>query len=347
VGKRTRRRNSFGISPVYGRNRQSDELFWRKSGTLHDMPDEPRIRIDAKTFQEPVWKLAETMAQKVRREGAAYLRGPEHIADDIFVMMRQAIATYNLLFYLNADDRRDNDPYWNNSYGVVSAPLVRSMIDCLYNITAILQDPETKGPAYRKAGLKKRLGDIEEDRATYDGKANWDEYNAVQLSALDVLIRGSGYTEQEIRAAKSWPTLGMYLQGNPASFTPHQRFIKTFTHLQWRQYSALAHCGYEGYIGELTPGAYLMIDCLPHDIRPKVNAQYVDFLTRHTGRAATVLLCISTEIQGYFSFDGANINNRIREMWGALTNLFEAKELYDEHYSAIMKAKGIEAGSSK
>lgn len=306
------------------------------------MADDPRIRIDAKTFQEPVWKLAETMAQKVKREGPPHLRAPGHVADDIFVMMRQAIATYNLLFYLNADERRDNDPYWNNSYGVVSAPLVRSMIDCLYNITAILQDPSEKGPAYRKAGLKKRLTDIEEDRATYAGRANWDEYNALQLSALDGLIRGSGYTEPEIRTAKSWPTLGMYLQGKAEGYTPHQRFLKTFTHLQWRQYSALAHCGYEGYIGELTPGVYLVMDALPHDIRPKMDGHYVDFLTRHTGRAATVLLCISTEIQAHFRFDGANINNRIREMWSALMNLFEAKELYDEHYSALMRAKGIE-----
>src|ERR1700733_2385760 len=30
-----------------------------------------KVRIDAKTFQEPIWRLTETMAQKVKREGPA------------------------------------------------------------------------------------------------------------------------------------------------------------------------------------------------------------------------------------------------------------------------------------
>lgn len=196
----------------------------------------PRVRIDAKTFQVPIATLAETMAQKVRREGPQHLRAPEHVADDIFVMLRHAITTYNLLYYLNADERREGDCYWNNSYGVVSAPLVRSMIDALYNITAILQDPATKGPWYRKGGLKRRLKEIDGDQKTYAGKPEWEVYCAAQLSALDSLIRGSGYTEQAIRTARNWPTMSTYLQAKPATFTPHQRFLETFTHLQWNQY---------------------------------------------------------------------------------------------------------------
>ena len=92
-----------------------------------DLDDEPRI--DAKSFQEPLWKLAEVMAQKVMRERSECM--PTFVCEDIHVMIRQAIATYNLLFYLNADDRRENDCYWNEKHGVVTAPLVRSMIDCV------------------------------------------------------------------------------------------------------------------------------------------------------------------------------------------------------------------------
>ena len=39
-------------------------------------------------------------------------------------MIRQAIAT--ALFYLNADERREGDCYWNNTYEIVTAPMVRS-----------------------------------------------------------------------------------------------------------------------------------------------------------------------------------------------------------------------------
>ncbi len=56
-------------------------------------PDGERQRIDAKTFQEPLWKMTEALAQKVQREGVQCLRAPDFVPADIFMMMRQAIAT--------------------------------------------------------------------------------------------------------------------------------------------------------------------------------------------------------------------------------------------------------------
>ena len=130
-------------------------------------------RIDATTFQEPLWKLAEVMAQKVNREGSQYLNAPGYVAADLFMMIRHSIATYNMLFYLNADERREEDCFWNNKYGVVTAQVVRSMIDCLYNITAILENPAVNGPAYRKSGLKNQLRDIEADEERYAGQTGF------------------------------------------------------------------------------------------------------------------------------------------------------------------------------
>jgi len=303
-----------------------------------DLNDRPRI--DAKTFQEPLAKLAEVMAQKVKREGARRLEAPDFVADDMFTIVRQALATYHLLFYLNADERRAQDCYWNNTYGVVAAPLVRSMIDCLYNITAILEDPR-KGVWYRKSGLKKRLADIEEDERSYRGIPEWDSYNANQKWALRGLIEGSCFSEEEIREAKSWPTLGAYLQGKQEDLTANQRFLKSFTHMQWRQYSALSHAAFEGYIGELPAGAYFILDSLPHEMRPGIEQMYLAFLTRHIGRAALILLCLVTELQIYFRFDGADIDGRVVGLWDTLTGLFEAKELYDERYAPLMIEKGI------
>jgi len=305
-----------------------------------DLDDKPRI--NAKTFQEPLWKLAEAMAQLVRREGMNYLPGPAFIAEDIHMMIRQAIATYNLLFYLNADERREHDCYWNNNYGVVTAPLVRSMIDCLYNITLILEDPAENGVSYHKSGLKKRLLDIEEDQQTYARKPEWESYNAQQMKAIEGLIRGSGFTEAEIRDAKIWKPLGTYiLQGKPEDATPHQRFLKRFMHMQWRQYSALAHANFDGYIGEIPAGAYFILDKFRHEERPKIEDMYPVFLTRHMGRAALAMLCIVTELQLFFRFSGHEINGRIQKIWEALLGMFEIKEIYHERYHPLMVARGI------
>ena len=305
-----------------------------------DLDDKPRI--NAKTFQEPLWRLAETMAQVMKREGWKYLAAPGFVSEDIHMMIRQAIANYNLLFYLNADERRENDCFWNPRYGVVTAPLVRSMIDALYNITLILENPAENGPAYRKSGLKKRLLDIEEDRQTYAGKQEWEDYCTQQTKALDILIRGSGFSEAEIRTAAIWKPLGTYiLQGKPEDATPHQKFLKTFTHMQWRQYSALSHAAYDGYIGEIPAGAYFMNDAFPPEHRADIEKMYMAFLTRHIGRAAMILLCIVTELQLYIRVKEHRINERIVEMWNALISVFEIKEIYDERYCGLMREKGI------
>jgi hypothetical protein len=81
---------------------------------------EEKPRIDAKAFQEPLGKLAGAISEMVRR-GPRYLRAPEFVSEEIFIMIRHSLATYNFLFYLNADERRETDCYWNPKYGVVTA----------------------------------------------------------------------------------------------------------------------------------------------------------------------------------------------------------------------------------
>jgi len=124
------------------------------------MPDNYiKVRIDAKTFQIPLGELAATMVEKVFREGHQHIVGPVYIREDLATLLRYAASVYNLLFYLNADERRRGDPYWYVRYGVTAMSLVRSLIDCLYNVIAILEDPAVKGPQYRKSGLHKTLRD--------------------------------------------------------------------------------------------------------------------------------------------------------------------------------------------
>jgi len=90
---------------------------------------------------------------------------------------------------------------------------------------------------------------------------------------------------------------------------------------------------------------YYIADSMPHEERPKIDAQHPKVLALHIGRAAGVLLCIITELQAYFQFDddGARINQRIHEMWNSLTPVPEIKELYDERYAQLMKDKQINA----
>jgi len=286
------------------------------------------------------------MVQKVFREGSDHLQAPSFVGEMISIMIRHALSTYHLLFYLNADERRKSDCYWRVEYGVAAMPLVRTLIDCLYNVTAILQNPAEQGRAYRKSGIKKTLIDLDEDCQRYRGQPQWEAYVNERRGAVELLIRMSGFTLDEVMNQPIWPTLGKYVstKGPGGSLTEHQEFLKMFTHMEWRQYSALSHGAYEGFMGFVGPlpvGAYYMSDFLPHAERPRIDASYEMFLSRHIGRAATVLLCTITELQAYCLFEGAHINERISKSWETLMPLFEANELYEGRYSQLMKMRGI------
>jgi hypothetical protein len=298
------------------------------------------IRVDAKTFQDALGELAATMVQKVFREGHEHIRGPAFVREDIATLIRYAASVYNLLNYLNADERRKEDCWWYVRYGVTAMSLVRVLIDCLYNVTAILENPTEKGPAYRKSGLKKTLDDLDEDFRLYEGQSDRQQYITQRRKAVETLIRLSGFTLGEIIALPKhdiWLTFGAYINKMQpgGTLTRNQQFLKTFAHQEWRQYSALSHEAYEAFIGMLGTvpvGAYYIDDFMPHDQRSRVEESYTFFLSTHLARSAAVLLCVLTEIQAHCRFDGANINQRICKVWDALRPLPEAEELYDGRY---------------
>ena len=104
----------------------------------------------------------------------------------------------------------------------------------------------------------------------------------------------------------------------------------------------MAHGAFEGLL-HVAP--YYIMDAIPHEERPKLDAIFPKILSMHIARAAVILLSIVTELQAYFHFDddGARINPRIHEMWKALMPVFEVKELYEEHYHQLMADKRINA----
>jgi len=298
------------------------------------------IHIDAGTFQKPLAELTEVLSQKVKREAPKVLAAPGFVAFDLHILIRQAQHTYALLFYLNADERRETDCYWKPSYTIVALPLIRNMIDGLYNITAILQDPGHNGPRFRKYGYKKLLAGLDEDEARYGGKPEWDEWIDQGRREIDWDLRNNRLTASDVLAEKEWPTLGRHINSPQAgnTFTPHQQFLKSLVYGPWREYSAMAHGASEGL---LKTAVFYVTDSLPHEERPKLDDGHLRLLGSHLAQAAAILLCIVTELQAHFHFDGANIDERIHKIWNALMPAFAVKQLYSERYEQLMKDKGI------
>lgn len=307
-----------------------------------------RVLVNAKDFQEDLAGLAETIVNQVFTEGVQKGGWSIFVSQDIAVILNYALSVYRLLLYINADSHRA-EPEWRTDYGATGMVLVRSLIDCLYNVTAILQNPAKVWPVYRKSGFKKVLTDLDELQQRYAGQRKWSSYVAGRRKVVKFQLRQSGFTLAEIKAMKKqdlWPTLGAYaLQPRKGgTFTAHQQFLQKFTYADWRQYSALSHGAFEafaGLLGDMPVGSYYAEKLLPHELRPKIEESYGSFLSMHMARAATVLLCLITELQAYCRFVGHKINERICKIWETLMPMFATKELHDGRYKKLMAERGI------
>jgi len=295
--------------------------------------------LDARTFQHGLDELATTIAFQVQRKGSQHGLKPTFLIPDIYFLLRQAQQTYNLFFFLNADERRKKDSDWRLAYSAVILPLVRTMIDCLYNITAIFKNPGVKAYEFRASGYKLTLSALDADEQRYRGDPNWDKYIAKQRKLISSEMSANGFAAEEVRKAKTWPTLSGYLRiKKSAQLTPHQEFLKKLTFGFWQEYSGISHATFQGLI---PIALFLAPKDLPHEKRWTIDDAGELMISTHIARVSGILLCILTEVQSSCRFDGHHINRRIHEIWNALVVVFEIKELYDERYSRLMEERGI------
>jgi hypothetical protein len=297
------------------------------------------FNLDATKFQNQLGELATTIAYKVQREGIATI-GSRMATEDIYVLVRQAQRTYDLFFYLNADEHR-KEPSWRSHYTFVALPLVRSMIDCLYNITSMLQDPRSKPSEFRRSGYRMALQALEEDELKYakHPDPSWAEWFRKRRQTIEFGIRRDGFSSEDVLAQGRWPTLGAYLR--PKKNTPqtdHQLFLNSLTYGYWREYSEYSHGTFQGLMQIAM--SYLEHD-IPPDQRPELEEKAMRAIFGHMTRASAILLCILTELQAYFRFDGARINERLLGVWDALVPAPEVKDLFDSRYAKLMQDTGI------
>jgi hypothetical protein len=298
-----------------------------------------QLLIDARKFQQPLSDLTETLSLKVQREAPKLGFQPVFTTMDLYFLLKLSHQTYRLFYYVNGEVRRGTDTDWHVSFSVVSLPLVRTMIDCLYNVAAILANPGPKGYQFRESGYRKTLLALDADEERYGGDPRWDTDIA---NRRDMIRRGmalDGITAQEAHGAKTWPTLGIYLKpAKNVPLTPIQKFLNELTFGFWEEYSGLAHGTFQGL---LPMAIFLAPKEMPHEFRPRVEVAVDSVLSLHMSRVAGILLCTLTEVQAHFRFDGARINERLVSIWKSLLPIPEIRELYKSRYAKLMRERGL------
>jgi len=143
----------------------------------------------------------------------------------------------------------------------------------------------------------------------------------------------------EVTRVTLWPTLSGYLrtkEGVPLS--SHQEFLKQLTYGFWQEYSGIAHSTFQGLMA--TAAFYSPRDVPYHD-QNKFDVATDTMISMHLTRVIGIMLCVLTEVQAHFRFEGARINQRLHAGWDAVLTAMEIKELYDLRYRGLMDDRGL------
>jgi hypothetical protein len=297
---------------------------------------DPSVKVIDCSFFQPLAELANAVKNLVAREGHQRFPGSP-ISADIAVMLNQLRVTFDLVRFVNADERRDNDPGYRLGYSFVALPLTRTLIDGFYNITVLLDDP-SKARVFRLSGYKRMLAALRADEELYGKESGWPEYIAQQRGFIRTGYTADGFREEHLQDKADWVLLSRYLQSPAADDSDHKKLMRRFIHGPWRQYSEISHVTFRG-VHELFE--VLNTDAAPHQHRSAIFERAERSLTQHLGRTATVLLAVISEIQAVYRFEGHSVNARLHAMWREMVNFSEGKEMYTLHYKALMETNRI------
>ena len=297
--------------------------------------DPSRTVIDASKFSSQVADLAMTLINLLERD--AQRKFPKlSFPSDIAAILRQIRGTYNLIRFINADDTRDDNPDYRYPYSLVSLPLIRTMIDGFYNITALLESP-ARARTFRIDGFFRLRAALAADELHYGNEPGWKHYLEERKEQLELSIRRNELTDPELSdKANRWPLLGAYLKQR--LWTRNQDLLSRFLLGKWREYSSISHACYSGLYDLFS---FISDDQVPSEKRDQLNEAVDLNVAMHYGRAAGVLLCALSEIQHFFKFDSADIDQRLRDLWEAMVPVYELREFYDYRYNSLLRVRKV------
>lgn len=238
----------------------------------------------------------------------------------LFGFLKISFQTYNAIHKLVAT---------NPKYPFQARVLVRELIDILFTIVAIVENPGENSNKYEKAGYRNLWERYELEKNKYGNDPEWNSwFKTKKENLLDPLAKTLNLTEEEknnpVKAIMRWPNPNRMLSKSEISLHPDKiKFLKEIETWLYGELSEWSHMGWGGL-------AMGLFSDMPetHWTPGKVESDAVV-------SGILILLMILSEITiscGYGKIQ------ELRYVWTILNNYFdEAKDYYNLRYDNLLK----------
>lgn len=124
-------------------------------------------------FQQQTLSLTETICHKVNREAPKLHLTPSppiFFFADLYVTLRQSREIVSLLCWIYTDESRQDGFDRTKGYALQALQLICALVDRLYNLLALLDDPCGNAVLFRKDGYWRMKIGLDEDEKLYSNE---------------------------------------------------------------------------------------------------------------------------------------------------------------------------------
>ena len=289
-----------------------------------------RSAID-RSFFEKLHELTVAMDNLVDRSTPDHIRRIPGWQEFLMVAVLASRAIYETITYLSRDTGHKQDLLPKPEYGITTSPLVRSLLELLFTIVFIREQPRSRVRWFHHSGWRELKELLDVLRARYGSQAKWKPKLMQLQESLEHLRRAhriSNRVAENPRTIVYWPTaMQMLSQKNDYLGRRSRRFLGHLT-LRYQNLSQDHHMSGAGIIRVY---AKLLIDEMDERRGPILK----ELKTNNVMLAVAIVLAILSEINDICRFDRGQA---LAYCWGILAeNRDEAQEMYNLRYRSMVR----------
>lgn len=287
--------------------------------------DTSEERLDFGPVRDELDTLYRAVHNKLEREWPESLDPTGALPVLLRAFVLTSAYTYRSVCYLCADVPPDPDR--RPEYAVSVPPLARTLVDTLFNIVFLFQNPAEHIRWYWRSTWRECCEDVRRWKLSYGDDPHWTSWIASFEAMVDDYRKdwfvppseGSGDIEY-------WPHPGQMLKRSELS-SERREYLAYLNDWFYKDLSRSSHLSGPG----LLTRSFMLFEAPGQSSR---DAELSRFKGEAVFTVVTLFLCILSEIEGEVRF---SLVKRMEYLWGLLRpGSLPARELYERRYRELL-----------
>jgi hypothetical protein len=278
----------------------------------------PSFSVEFKLFNEPIQGIYRTIRDRLQKEEP----DPQGFHSFLHTFLTTALETHKAVVRLI-------DQTESKQFSFQAMVLIRTMVDSLFTVLALKEDPAKYSRAFDLAGYRATWERHQRETARYGNNPEWKDPLEEQQKFLDFRasrLQLSDHEKNNPQHFSRWPTPGTMLKprgGIQFPFSDQER--KFLTDVDTWHYGDLSSYGHVQW-GGMALSVYAAdreVQWVPHMLESRVAIESLLFL-----------LMLLSEVEAIKKY---GTNQDLKYLWVLLGDVFsDAKEYYDMRYQELL-----------